>query len=244
LNQLVSFAASSLRWLLLGENLVGLLDTSGEEVEVSHHVADILDLEIDQHTSDLWSTLWAHHGVNILVENSSGIVAVEWVLWHNGWQDLLAVHNVALVNGGWLNLLLRDDVLLNLLHSHHVALHVTHVHHSLWLASHVATLSAWTLVLTIWWAVALILIFALTLVVSSHLAVLWVSAWLLNSLHHWSLSATLALDNGWESFKKHLEIVLDVLMVSESGPVGTLVVLSTESLEVVSILCSFVVDLT
>ena len=60
----------------------------------------------------------------------------------------------------------------------------------------------------------------------------------------WSQLSLWSSKEGWEALNQQFEIVLDVLVVGESRPVGTLVVRSTEGLEVVSILGSFVVHLS
>ena len=78
---------------------------------------------------------------------------------------------------------------------------------------------------------------------SSILTLTWLGSWTSHaSLVHWS--SLLSSEDGWETLEKQLKVVLDVLVISKSRPVGSLVVLSTESLEVVSILGCFVVDLS
>jgi len=208
------------------ENVVSLLDTVAEVSPVGHHVLDVVQLEIDEHTSDLWSLLWSQELLDVLEEHVTSLVLVVWILDNHSWEDLVAVGDESLVH--WKHLLLLLLLLL-LLHLHlHLLLHVLHMLHVLVL--HVLVHP----VLSVW---------AATLV----LHVLWMHAsWALSAswdslvLHH--LSLWWSVDEGWEALQKELEVVLDILVVSESGPVGSLVVLSSELLEVISVLGSLVVD--
>ena len=96
----------SLTWLL-SEELIGLADTSLEEVIVLHDKLDVSNREIDQHTSDLWS-LWSNKLIHKLVENSSYLILVVRVLGDDSREDLVAGHDESLVHG---QLLLWDRLL-------------------------------------------------------------------------------------------------------------------------------------
>ena len=95
----------SLTWLL-SEELIGLADTSLEEVIVLHDKLDVSNREIDQHTSDLWS-LWSNKLIHKLVENSSYLILVVRVLCDDSRENLVAGHDESLVHG---QLLLWDRV--------------------------------------------------------------------------------------------------------------------------------------
>lgn len=172
--------------------------------------------QVDQHTSDLWSLLWGEDLLNEFEEHSTGLVGVVGVLGNHGGEDLVALGNELLVDAHLhlhllLLLLLLDHVLLlllllllhlHLLHLLHVSVHHSHVHV---VATHVTLHS---LLVSILWLSSLLL--HVTLEVSLTLSLTHATRCV--SLHHWSLWS----EEGWETFEKQLQVVLDILVVSES----------------------------
>jgi len=84
-----------------------------------HNELDVLDGQIDEHTSDLGG-LVADDLLNVLVEDCADLVLVVGVLGHDGVDDGVAGHQVALVDIHLLHLLLL--LLLLLLLHHHLLL--------------------------------------------------------------------------------------------------------------------------
>ena len=99
-----------------GEDFVSLTDTSLEKVIVSHHGFDVVQLKVDQHTSNLWSLLWAENSLDKLEEDSTSLILVVWIVWHHSWKNLVALSQEVLVNGHGLLLLLLLLLVLLLLH--------------------------------------------------------------------------------------------------------------------------------
>ena len=217
-----------------GEHLISLSDTGLEEVPVGHHLLDIIEGQVDQHTSDLGGLLRSEDLLDELIKHGTGLVLVVWILLDHGWDDHVAVLHELLVNGN-LDWLLLDDLLwLHLLvHASHVSDHLSWDVHTTWHASHASLVSHVGVTI-----VGLVLVRDST----SHLSWASLASWtnLVVSVHHWPLWS----EEGWETFQKQLQVVLDVLVVGESRPVGSLVVLGAEGLEVVLVLGSLVVDLS
>lgn len=167
-----------------------------------------------------------------------------WIGGIHSWEDLVTLELVLLLERHlllhWLLLLLLllllNHVLHWWLHLLHAVTNHSHASHIL-LILHVASNS-------VIWVTTVLLVsksWLHVLVWTSVLTLTCLGSWSHTTLVHW---ASLLSKDGWETLKKQLKVVLDVLVVSKSRPVGSLVVLGTESLEVVSILSSFVVDLS
>ena len=80
-----------------------------------HDELDILDRQVNKHTSDLGG-LGADDLLDVLVEDRADLVLVVGVLGHDGVDDGVASHQVALIDVHLLHLLLL--LLLLLLHHH------------------------------------------------------------------------------------------------------------------------------
>lgn len=100
---------------MLVEELAGLLNASVEQRPVLHNELDILDRQVNKHTSDLGG-LGADDLLDVLVEDRANLVLVVGVLGHDGVDDGVASHQVALIDVHLLHLLLL--LLLLLLHHH------------------------------------------------------------------------------------------------------------------------------
>jgi len=110
---------------LLGKKVVGLANTSFEQIVVLHDELDVVNRKINEHTSNLWSLL-TDQLVDELIEHGTDLILVVRVLWNDSWEDLVGSHDVPLVNGQLLllnlSLLLLLHLLLLLLHGDHLLL--------------------------------------------------------------------------------------------------------------------------
>ena len=104
---------------MLVEELAGLLNASVEQRPVLHNELDILDGQVNEHTSDLGG-LGADDLLDELVKDRANLVLVIGVLGHDGVDDGVASHQVALIDVHLLHLLLL--LLLLLLLHHHLLL--------------------------------------------------------------------------------------------------------------------------
>ena len=226
--------------LLLVKELRGLLDTGAEEGPVLHDAADVLNWQIDDHTSDLGS-LRSDQSGDVLVQNSANLILVVRILGSDGVDDLMAGNEVTLLHGHRLLLLLSLHLVLLGLHLLLLLGHWVHalVHwgslrrltHHLGTVVHGATLHS-------------VVVAALTTVVGAHTTLAWLA---LEStvLATWSHgSALLLLHQERHALKKHLKVELELFLVGEVGPLGRVSVLLTELLEVMLITGSLVVELT
>jgi len=117
--------------LLLGSNkLAGLLDSHAEVLVVLQDVVQLWDLQIDQHTSDLWCLVTLQ--LRDEFENcGTNLVLVVWVFFDDGLHHRNAALQVSVFDRqDWLLLLLLREawhhVLLNrhLLNRLHLSLHI------------------------------------------------------------------------------------------------------------------------
>lgn len=148
---------------LLGEEVSCLANTSLEQIVILHDELNIVNWQIDEHTSNLGS-FRADNLVNVFVENGTNLILVVRVLWNNSWEDRIGGHDVPLINRQRLSSILHWLLshlshllllLLKLLHLHHLCLavlvHLLTTHllaiHLVW---HSHLLSVLSLVLT-WW---------------------------------------------------------------------------------------------
>lgn len=225
------------RILLRGQHIVGLVDTGGKVVEIAHHLLDVVDGQVDEHTSDLGGSGWLGKLLHEVVEQSTSLVLVVGVLLVDSTKDLVALDVESLLDGQVLLVQLLG--LLHLLWVNLLLLHLLWVH--LLLTAHV-----WMhhlLVVTVWLLATLSGTSVLHVLSALHAVLTWVASDVSTLAHHVA-ARTLATDEGWEVFDEQLEVVLDVLLVGEARPVGTLVVLGSEVLEVISVSGSFVVHLS
>lgn len=132
---------SSLLWCclscLLGEKVIGLANTSLEQIVVLHDELNVVNWKVDKHTSDLGSFL-TDQLINEFIEDCTNLVLVVRVLRNDSWENLVSSNDVLLVNGQLLllNLLLLLDLLLLLLHLDHLLLCRRLLHAHLVLHSH------------------------------------------------------------------------------------------------------------
>jgi len=234
--------------LLLVEELAGLLNASVKQRPVLHNELDVLDGQVNEHTSDLGG-FGADDLLDVLVEDRANLVLVVGVLGHDGVDDGVACHQVALVDVHLLHLLLL--LLLLLLHHHLLLLlRLGHMLLGSWVrtaCSHLHLSLSATRHLTGMHAVASHLAtLVVAAVVGTHLALgvttLRVATLATGTSHsHWAL---LLLHKVWHRLKEHLEIELELFLVGEVGPFGTLGVLLTEELEIVLVLGGFVIQIT
>jgi len=202
-----------------------------------HDHLDVIHGQVDKHTGDLGS-LVANELLDVLEEHGTHLLLVVGVLGHHSGQNLVAAHQIALLDRhvlllGHLLLLLLLLLLLGLLlHLHHLLLGV-HAHGLL--ALHLAVHGA----------VATHLV-AVAAVIGAHgsatglAALVAVVARVLLAAHR----ARLLLHEVRHGLEEHLKVVLDFLLVGEVGPLGALGVLLAEKLEIVLVLGGLSLDLT
>ena len=214
-----------------------------------HNELDILDGQVNEHTSDLGG-LGADDLLDELVEDRANLVLVVGVLGHDGVDDGVACHQVALIDVHLLHLLLLLLLLL-LLHHHLLLLLVllghlllgswvrtacSHLHLSLTATRHLTGMHAVT---------AHLATLVVSTVVGTHLALgvttLRVATLASRTSHHWAL---LLLHEVGHRLEEHLEVELELFLVGKVGPFGTLRVLLTEELEIMLVFSSFVIQIT
>ena len=221
---------------LVVKQLRGLLDTSLEERPVLHDQLDVLNGQIDQHTSDLWS-LCADEIVDMLVQYRANLVFVVRVLGHNCRDDLMASHQVTLLLAH-----LRLWWLLNLLNWW---LHLwRNLHHRLSWSSIRRVIHAWLVVRVAHMRTTSALVTLTGNTVAHRLALRSTlealrTAWM--PAGHWSRLLLHEIRHGLE---QHLEVELELFLVGKIGPFGALRVLLTELLEVMLVTSCFVLEFT
>ena len=213
-----------------------------------HNELDILDGQVNEHTSDLGG-LGADDLLDELVENRANLVLVVGVLGHDGVDDGVASHQVALIDVHLLHLLLL--LLLLLLLHHHLLLLIllghlllgswvrtacSHLHLSLTATRHLTGMHA---------VAAHLATLVVSTVVGTHLALgvttLGVATLATGTTsHHWAL---LLLHEVGHRLEEHLKVELELFLISKVGPFGTLGVLLTEELEIMLVLGSFVIQI-
>ena len=96
--------------------MASLIDSRLEQREVLHDHLDVIDCQVDEHTSDFRSLVLTDDLSNVLVEDRADLVLVVGVLRDDRCEDLIALEKVALIYGHGRQLLLL--CLLLLLHHH------------------------------------------------------------------------------------------------------------------------------
>ena len=213
---------------LLGKEVVGLANTSFEQIVVLHNQLDIINGEIDEHARDLGSLL-SNQLIDELVKYSTDLVLVIRVLRDNGWENLVGGHDVSLVDGQLLLLyLLRlPNLFLLLLNCNHLLLggrlllrHSHLVLHSHLLMGHARSTHHAILLLV------LSVLVSLSLVSTSICArTTWsfpLSAHIWRALLSHSGPTSLLLHQEWHALDEKLEVVLEFFLVSKVGPLSTL----------------------
>jgi len=210
---------------LLGEKVVGLTNTSLEQIVVLHDELNVVDWKVNEHTSDLWSFL-ADQLINEFVEDCTNLILVVRVLRNDSWENLVGSHDVPLVDSQLLLLnlrLLSLNLLLNLLLCDHLLLRgrLLHVHlvlHShllmllhTWLSHHVSSL----LILVLIPLSSLSCSMLTWLFESTHV---WVALW---SSSSWS-SSSLLLHQEWHTLDEKLQVILEFFLVGKVSPLCTL----------------------
>ena len=67
-----------------------LLDLHVEVVPVHHVLSDLVDWQLDEHTSDLWSLVVTNDHLNILVDAATDLSLQVRVVWVQGWDILVS----------------------------------------------------------------------------------------------------------------------------------------------------------
>ena len=184
----------------------------------------------------------------MFVKHGTDLVLVVGVLGDNGVEDLLASNQVTLLDAHLRHLLLLGHLLLLLLHlrvlllllhggtvhllhgsTHRGAVHVTH-RRSAGLSAHLVVVG------TVVGAHASGATLRLATLVTLSLAAVRAT-----STTH---GALLLLHEVWHGLEEHLEVELELFLVGEVCPLGTLGVLLAELLEIVLVTGSFVLELT
>ena len=241
---------NSLGHSLLVEELAGLNDTGVKERPILHDKLDVLNGQIDEHTSDLGG-LGSNDLGDVLVKNGTDLVLVVGVLGNNGGDNLMASNQVALLDGHLGHLLLLDLLLLghllllhDLLLSHGVlGSHRVHDGAGVLLTRHLLV-HAWGSTVSTGHAVV---VTVLTTVVGAHtllsgLATLVTTAVISRGTTWATHGALLLLHEVRHGLKEHLEVELELFLVGKIGPLGALGVCLSELLEIVLIASSLVLD--
>jgi len=226
---------------LLGKKVISLANTSLEQIVVLHDELNVVNWQVNKHSRDLGSFL-ADQLVNEFVENGANLVFVVGVLCNDSWEDGVGSHDVLLVNGQLLSLLLLSLdlllllLLLDLLHLNHLLLaawlllllrlcttwHLLHVLELTTLvvelhlssAHHGVSVLVLVLVLSIAFRVASLVTSVTSLLVLLEVSVLAGAT----GLSHGSL----LLHQERHALNEKLEIVLELFLVSKISPLCTL----------------------
>ena len=82
---------------LLGKKVVGLANTSFEQIVVLHDELNVVNWQVNEHSSDLWC-FWSDQLVNEFVEHGTNLIFVVRVLFNDSWENLVGGHDVPLVS--------------------------------------------------------------------------------------------------------------------------------------------------
>jgi len=110
--------------LRLVNEISGFLDLGTKSIEGRHVSLDLVNWKLDEHTSDLWSSLWWYHHVYEFEDDLTNLILQVWVSLGNRWEELLADRIVFLL---WSQLGLvwsRGSWHLWLTHLWHTLVHV------------------------------------------------------------------------------------------------------------------------
>jgi hypothetical protein len=120
-------------WLDIQEG-IGFENSVSKGLEGLHVLLNLLNWELDKHTSDLWSLGLTDQHFNEFVDQVTNLVLVEWVSLLDGVDKTGSSLSILLLWGHWLLLLLRWLLLLLLLLWWDLLLHLWHVVllHLLW----------------------------------------------------------------------------------------------------------------
>jgi len=100
-----------------------LSDTGLEEIVVLEDELNVVNWEVDKHTSDL-GCLWSNQLSDKFVEDGSDLVLVVRVVYDDSGEDDVGGHDELLVKSEALTLSLRGGLLLC-----HVSVHLGHLVH-------------------------------------------------------------------------------------------------------------------
>ena len=118
----------------------GFLDLGLKRIKGSHVGLDLVNWKLDEHTSDLWSSILWYQQVNVFEDNLTNLILQVWVSVGNRWEELLSSKRIFLL---WSHLGWAWSSLWNTWHSW-----LTHLWHTLahtWLWWHLI-LHSW-----LWW---------------------------------------------------------------------------------------------
>jgi len=200
-----------------------------------HDELNVVDGQVDQHTSDLGSFFTANNLVDELVDDCTNLSLVVGILNYDSRKDLLSGHEVPLVNSQLLRwLLLRLHWLWLRIHNH------------LWLRLHhlstTITLWLWLTHIALWHAVLVLTFGSLSITTTSETLLVSIIISSLPSLRS-HLTSLLLSNDTWQILDEQLEIVLEILLVRKTCPCGTLGILLAECLEIMLVLDGFVLKL-
>ena len=214
---------------LTGDELVGLLDSHDEVIVVLEDIVDLLDVQVDKHTSDLWSFITLQL-LDEFENCGTNRVLVVWVFGNDGFHNRNATLQVGILDRqrrldllllrgeAWHHIVLLNRHLLNLtLHAHdlrvmaHISLHSAGLG-----AATIAVLSVLALFVIIWACLAWVLNMLWSITVGGSWA---------GSLTIWHL-----LEEFLEHFKEHLLLnahsrLLEAMFLTESYKVELVLVL-------------------
>lgn len=130
--------------------LVGFVDLHLKGVVRAHELLDRRWWQFDEHSSNLWSSLWTHNLHNEVEDSLSNLFLQVRVLFGNGWQKSLSGNHILLRKGQIIHVLchswgswhtwhivslrhwcLWHSLLLWVLLLHHLVLHLLLLHHHL-----------------------------------------------------------------------------------------------------------------
>ena len=82
---------------LLSEKFRSLLNTGLEQIVVLHNELNVVNWQVNEHSSDLWC-FWSDQLVNEFVEHGTNLIFVVRVLFNDSWENLVGGHDVPLVS--------------------------------------------------------------------------------------------------------------------------------------------------
>ena len=174
---------------LIGDELVCLLDSHDEVIVVLEDIVDLLDVQVDKHTSDLWSLITLQL-LDEFENCGTNRVLVVWVFGDNGLHNRNATLQVGILDRqrlldllllrgeAWHHVVLLNRHLLNLtLHSHDLRV-MAHISlHSSGLGAAIAVLSVLARFVIIWACLAWVLNMLWNITVGGSWAGLSLASW-------------------------------------------------------------------
>jgi len=85
--------------LSLINQLSGFFDLGTKSIKRRHDLLDLVNWQLNKHTSDLWSSLWRYQHVYELKDGLTNLVLQVWVLLGYRWEELHGYCHVSLIWG-------------------------------------------------------------------------------------------------------------------------------------------------